>query len=96
MNCNVCQASMQHQFSEKLLSRYTVDFYRCPNCSILQTEKPYWISEAYEEAIVDADTGLVQRNISLARKVAPIIYFLFDLAIMLSCKCPFLSFPVDF
>lgn len=78
MNCNVCQASMQHQFSEKLLSRYTVNFYRCPDCSLLQTEKPYWISEAYEDAIVDADTGLVQRNISLARKVAPIIYFLFD------------------
>lgn len=78
MICNVCQASMQHQFSEKLLSRYAVNFYRCPDCSLLQTEKPYWISEAYEDAIVDADTGLVQRNISLARKVAPIIYFLFD------------------
>ena len=78
MICNVCQSSMQHQFSEKILSRYAVNFYRCSNCALLQSEKPYWISEAYEEAIVDADTGLVQRNISLARKVAPIIYFLFD------------------
>lgn len=78
MICNVCQSSMQHQFSETVLSRYNVNFYRCPSCALLQSEKPYWISEAYEDAIVDADTGLVQRNISLARKVAPIIYFLFD------------------
>lgn len=77
MICNVCQSDMQYQFSEKVLSRHAVSYFRCPRCALLQTENPYWISEAYEDAIVDADTGLVQRNISLARKVAPIIYFLF-------------------
>ena len=80
MICNICQSEMIHQFTEKILSSYSVEYLRCPNCAVLQTEKPYWISEAYEDAIVDADTGLVQRNISLARKVATVIYFLFDRA----------------
>jgi len=66
---------MKHEFSEKILFKHLVNYYCCPNCQLLQTEKPYWLTEAYEDAIVDADTGLIGRNLALAKKVASIIYF---------------------
>ncbi|MDM9385348.1 hypothetical protein QUB80_32355 [Chlorogloeopsis sp. ULAP01] len=39
-------------------------YYFCEESGLLKTEKPYWLDEAYQEAIADTDTGLVRRNIS--------------------------------
>ena len=44
---------------------------------MLQTEEPHWLQEAYENAIADADTGLVMRNINLAKKVSALLLFLY-------------------
>jgi hypothetical protein len=76
MECNVCKTEMKHEFSEKILFKHLVNYYCCPNCQLLQTEKPYWLSESYGDAIVDADTGLIARNVSISKKVASVIYFL--------------------
>ena len=75
MKCNVCDSEMSHEFCEKVLFKYQVNYFRCPECQLLQTENPHWLNEAYEDAIVDADTGLIARNISIAKKVASVIYF---------------------
>lgn len=76
-NCPVCNASMNQVFSATLLSKHEVLYYHCPQCGLLQTEEPYWLDEAYSDAIAIADTGLVQRNISIAAKLAALIYFEF-------------------
>jgi hypothetical protein len=44
----------------------------------LQTEDPYWLEEAYRSAIADADTGLVSRNLDIARKLSSLLYYCFD------------------
>jgi hypothetical protein len=44
----------------------------------LQTEEPYWLEEAYRSAIADADTGLVSRNLDIARKLSSLLYYCFD------------------
>lgn len=76
--CSVCGAEMLARFSARVLMRYEVNYFYCPMCGLLQTEKPYWLDEAYDTAISDADTGLVARNMFLSRKLSCLLYFLFD------------------
>lgn len=49
------------------MRKYNVKYYHCPNCRFLQTERPYWLEEAYQSPIVSCDTGVLQRNLTLAR-----------------------------
>ncbi len=44
----------------------------------MQTEKPYWLAEAYEESICITDTGMLARNTFLAQIMAVLLYFLFN------------------
>jgi hypothetical protein len=40
-----------------------VGYFDCTHCGYLQTEKPYWLEEAYETVIADLDTGIMWRNL---------------------------------
>lgn len=60
------------------MSQYNVGYYHCSHCGYLQTEDPYWHSKAYAEPINVSDTGILQRNISLSKKVASVLYLFFD------------------
>ena len=76
--CKICSHSMNKIFDEKVLHKYTVSYFKCDECSIIQTEQPFWLGEAYSDAIVKADTGLVMRNIKQALQMAALIHFHFD------------------
>lgn len=78
INCPICKHEMTNAFASKVLRKYDVSYRECLNCGLLQTEEPYWLDEAYSDAIASADTGLVQRNISIATKLASLLYFEFD------------------
>jgi hypothetical protein len=69
---------MHDVFSARVLRKYTVTYRQCGECGFLQTEEPYWLGEAYSEAIAVADTGLVMRNFTLAAKLAVLLYLRFD------------------
>jgi hypothetical protein len=69
---------MDFAFQAKILKKYDVGYYHCSNCGLLQTEEPYWLEEAYGNAIADADTGLVQRNLYLSKLLSSLLYFAFD------------------
>lgn len=69
---------MQYVFTAKLMKRHEVSYSQCPQCGLLQTEQPYWLDEAYSNAISMADTGLVHRNISISAKIAALIYYELD------------------
>ena len=73
--CPICSKSMRGVFSAKLLNKYEVGYRQCTACGLLQTEKPYWLDEAYTNAIADADTGLVMRNSAISAKLAPLLYW---------------------
>lgn len=63
MKCKIC-FSYVHKFSTAIiLKKYPIDYFRCHSCGFVQTEEPFWLSEAYEDAIALADVGLVQRNL---------------------------------
>jgi hypothetical protein len=77
-NCPVCFSEREICFKSTIISKYNVNYLYCNNCGLLQTEQPYWLEEAYSSAIADADTGLVARNISISKKLACILFFLFS------------------
>ncbi len=65
--CKICSSQHVRPFSRAmLLNRHSVQFFRCSDCGFICTEEPYWLQEAYSEAITGSDIGLVRRNIHLA------------------------------
>ena len=76
--CPICTSAMRDVFTASLLKKYEVTYHQCKECGLLQTEEPYWLDEAYAEAIATADTGLVMRNFSLAAKLTTLLYLRFE------------------
>lgn len=50
-------------FSSVVLGRHSVRYYRCNDTGFIQTEEPYWLKEAYSDAITQLDIGLLGRNL---------------------------------
>jgi hypothetical protein len=64
--CKTC-GDMTVAFGEALiLGKHRVRYYRCGRCGFVQTEEPYWLAEAYHEALSGLDVGAVSRNLRLA------------------------------
>lgn len=62
VTCKICDEKSQLVFTGMMLKKHEAFYHSCPNCGYLFIREPYWLSEAYSDAIVDADTGLVYRN----------------------------------
>lgn len=61
--CRLCAGPLTKKFNLIVLQKYTVDYFFCAGCHSLQTEKPYWLGEAYgENNLSSLDTGAAQRN----------------------------------
>lgn len=78
MNCNICGKKSEKIFSKKILFRYDVEYFKCNHCLFIQTEKPYWLEEAYQNAITALDLGLVGRNQYLSVVVKAMINGFFN------------------
>jgi len=76
VNCPVSENRMEKVFSETVLKKYEVSYFLCNECGLLKTESPYWLDEAYQDAIADSDTGLVARNINNSKKLPAILNML--------------------
>ena len=78
MPCKVCRATAISFGKAHVLDKYLVQYFRCDRCGFIQTEEPYWLTEAYSEAITKSDLGLIGRNVSLAGLVKLLIVGMFD------------------
>jgi hypothetical protein len=78
MKCGICAAASGEFSRGRMLERHDVRFYRCPSCGFIQTEKPYWLKEAYAEAITRADVGLFRRNLRQAKVAKAVIATFFQ------------------
>jgi hypothetical protein len=76
--CRICSSSTRLQFTHKVLGKYDSRYYFCSSCGGLQTEEPHWLDEAYESPVASADTGILARNLDLARLTSMVLFFLFD------------------
>ena len=67
--CDVCSHQMVYIASALVLGQYTVRYFSCPDCRFFRTEKPYWLAQAYSHPIAATDTGIVLRNLKIARQL---------------------------
>jgi hypothetical protein len=63
MQCKICNQPSARIFTTEVLLQYQVSYYQCSNCQFIQTENPYWLPEAYKEAISTLDIGYLTRNL---------------------------------
>ena len=68
--CRICGKATDLIFSANVLKKNKVGYFLCPACDLLQTETPYWLDEAYARPITLQDTGILTRNIQLARSLS--------------------------
>jgi methyltransferase family protein len=64
IDCRLCGGPCRRVFTQTILHKYRVAYYRCDTCSSLQTQDAYWLEEAYATNLSGLDTGAAQRNIS--------------------------------
>lgn len=76
--CKICQSPSDEFSVKKVLGKYDVKYYQCSNCHFIQTEEPYWLNEAYNNAITQLDIGLVYRNEYLAPLVSTLVKLFFQ------------------
>lgn len=68
--CPACGVTTREFAHARVLERYDVGYYACPECGLICTERPHWLQEAYANPIAATDIGLVARNRSLVRPMA--------------------------
>lgn len=74
MICILCNSDdVKNVCTKKILKKYNVNYYQCQICGLLFTENPYWLDEAYSEALSMTDTGAIMRNIDTVITVSAII-----------------------
>lgn len=76
--CRVCRAGSQPFGTAQVQGKYQVAYFRCEACGFVQTEEPYWLAEAYADAITATDVGLVRRNREMAAAAQSVILALFE------------------
>jgi hypothetical protein len=78
MLCKICKSPVKRIFSCEVLNKYIVDYYICDTCGFIQTEEPYWLDEAYKDAINIYDTGIISRNVYFSKIASIILFYFFD------------------
>ena len=78
MICKICSQPAAPFANARILHKYEVQYFQCSHCGFTQTEAPYWLEEAYSEAITLSDIGLVGRNIELAKISAVVLPAFFN------------------
>jgi hypothetical protein len=65
--CRLCGAESKYLLDQRVLGQFDVKYFRCPQCDLIQTEKPHWLEQAYSSTIAALDTGAIARNVFCTR-----------------------------
>lgn len=76
-SCNICGQNAVPFDSANILRKYCVQYFLCESCGFVQTEKPYWLPEAYSSAIASQDVGIMQRNLQNREVTSAVLNMLF-------------------
>ena len=68
--CRLCRAPATFLYTQTLLGRLPVRYWRCPRCDLIETDAPTWLDEAYQSALSALDTGALERSASMLRLTA--------------------------
>ena len=73
MTCKICSKETEKLFDKLVLGKYSITYFQCASCDFIQTEEPFWLQEAYSNAITATDVGLISRNILYSELIPPIL-----------------------
>lgn len=68
--CRLCGGEAANIFTETVLGKHRVAYFRCAACGSVQTETPYWLDEAYKSALAHVDTDAARRSVDNRVRVA--------------------------
>ena len=74
--CRLCGGPTDFAFRIVVLAKYKIACYRCRACDSLQSQKPYWLAEAYANVATSIDPGSARRVLDsyvLLRVVAKLL-----------------------
>ncbi len=74
--CKICKQKTSFLMQKKIMNKYDVKYFQCDNCGFIQTENPFWLSEAYESSFNYSDTGTAYRpilNAAMMQSLIPLI-----------------------
>ena len=78
MECKICGSESRKVFNTVVLNKYDVEYFQCLNCEFGQTEKPYWLDEAYISSMNLSDTGVMLRCERMSKITTSIICLFFN------------------
>jgi hypothetical protein len=78
MKCKICNSETEYIFTEKVIFKYDVKYYKCVKCRFIQTETPYWLEEAYKDPVSIYDVGMAQRSVLWSSALERIINHSFE------------------
>lgn len=70
--CRLCGGEALVRFNLQIMGKYDAAFSECVRCNCLQTDEPFWLSEAYDDPTRVFDTGTAHRN----QKMQAYVWFL--------------------
>jgi hypothetical protein len=76
--CSICGCATRQFARATVLRRHKVSYFRCETCGYICTEDPYWLEEAYSEALSSLDVGAVSRNLRAVPVTGAVIRLFFD------------------
>ena len=71
--CRICASATRSLGRLRVLARHDVGFHQCRGCGFAQTDDPWWLDEAYSDAITATDLGLLARCRTMARRVPAVL-----------------------
>lgn len=77
-HCNICNGITKEVFTTRILKKYDIAYYQCTACDFVQTQKPFWLEEAYQSPMNFSDTGIMHRNNKFSKMVTSLIFLFFD------------------
>jgi hypothetical protein len=76
--CLICEKPAAPLAQATVLGRHRVQYYRCTSCGFTQTEKPYWLAEAYTTGMSDLDIGPVNRCLECSEMTRALLMTCFN------------------
>lgn len=77
MNCEICTEVVKPFAKGTILKKHEIQYFKCEHCGFVQTEQPYWLAEAYSDAIANIDIGPVNRSVQCSEKAMALIVSFF-------------------
>lgn len=71
--CRICASPTRVLGTLRLLGRHEPRFHQCTGCGFVQTDGPWWLAEAYSDAITATDLGLLSRCRTLTKRIPSVL-----------------------